>query len=130
MTLDDQLRISANLKTLRKAAQLSQAALAEKLAVCRSTYCQYEQGDRLPDLSILHTLSQFYHITIDSLLNCDVQEILKDFFLCEGQTRQERRLLRIYTGLSEFAKGQLVERAEELSRLDSMRRKEVLQINY
>lgn len=122
MTLDEQLRLSSNLMTLRKAAKLNQSDVAVKLSICRSTYCQFEQGDRLPDIDTLQRLSQIYCVTIDSLLNCNVQTVLKDFFLHAGQTHHERRLIKIYSELSQFAKGQLIERAEELARLDALRR--------
>ena len=44
MTLDMQFKIAKNLKALRKAKKLSQQALAEKMSICRSGYCQYNKG--------------------------------------------------------------------------------------
>lgn len=130
MTIDTQMRVANNLAALRKTANLSQAALSEKVIVCRSTYAQYEQGDRLPDLDTLYALAEFYHVKLDTLVNCDMQVVLEDYFLHHEYTREETQLMELYSKLSDFAKGRLIERAEELARLDVQRREQTLQVIY
>lgn len=130
MTIETQMRIANNLAALRKTANLSQAALSEKIIVCRSTYAQYEQGDRLPDLDTLYSLANFYHIKLDTLVKCDMQSVLEDYFLHHEYTREETQLIEMYSKLSDFAKGRLIERAEELARIDINRREQTLHIIY
>ena len=130
MTIDDNVRLAKNLKTLRRITQLSQTELAAKIGVCRTAYSQIEQGGRLPDLNTLHFLSDFYDIAMDSLINCDVQTVLSNYFMNRDKSNDERRLAKLYTCLSEISKGRLLERAEELYRLDILKREENLQMNY
>ncbi|MCQ4638319.1 helix-turn-helix domain-containing protein [Anaerovorax odorimutans] len=130
MRIDDHLRLSRNLQILRRTVRLSQTELATKIGLCRSSYSQLEQGERLPDLHTLYLLSQFYHVAMDVLVKCDVQSVLSDYFLHQNLSKNERQLLKLYSRLSEVSKGQLLERAEELARLDILRRKETLQVDY
>lgn len=130
MRIDDHLRISRNLQILRRTVRLSQTELAREIGLCRSSYSQLEQGERLPDLHTLYSLSQFYHVAMDALVKCDIQAVLSDYFLHQNITKNERQLLKLYSRLSEVSKGQLLERAEELARLDILRRKETLQVDY
>lgn len=126
MTTDEQLRLSRNLLVLRKAAGLSQKYLASKIGLCRASYGQLEQGARKPDLNVLCAISDFYHITLDILLSCDIQEVLQNFFLRQDYGKEEARILTLYSKLSENSKGQLLERAEELSQLEILRKKQML----
>lgn len=130
MRIDDHLKLSRNLQILRRTVRLSQTELATKIGLCRSSYSKLEQGERLPDLNTLYSLSQFYHVAMDVLVKCDVQSVLSDYFLHQNLTKNERQLLKLYSRLSEVSKGQLLERAEELARLDLLRRKETLQVDY
>lgn len=122
MTIDDRLRLSRNLQILRKTMRLSQEELAAKVGLSRSAYGQIEQGNRQMDLETLFALSQFYRITMDSLIRCDVQKILSDFFMQQDCSRDEFQLLQIYSRLSDKAKGRLLERGEELYRLECQRK--------
>lgn len=129
MKIELQQRVAHNLTVLRQNAKLSQTALASEISVSRSTYCQYEQGERLPDVNTLYTLCKFYHVNIDTLLNNDVQTVLQEYFLYQEYTREESKLLALYTSLSDFSKGRLIERAEELAQLDRLKRRDSLLIN-
>jgi transcriptional regulator with XRE-family HTH domain len=121
MTIDDHLRLSRNLKLLRKVANYTQFELAEKLGICRTAYSQIERGLRLPDISTLQQLSQIYDVPIDMLLNCDVSDILTHHFLREDN-EQEQALLELYEQMSIDAKEQLLQRAEELCHLDMLKK--------
>ena len=123
MTIDDQLRLSRNLRVLRKTVRLSQEAIASKIGLSRSSYGQIEQGARQMDVETLFALSDFYHITMDDLVRCDIQKILSDFFIQQDRGRDEAELLEIYSQLSDKAKGRLLERCEELYRLDLQQKK-------
>lgn len=130
MNLETQLRVARNLKTLRKTARVSQYALSASLSIGRSTYCQYEQGERLPDVNTLHSLAQFYRVKMDTIVNSDVQEVLSDYFLHQDYTCEETKMLSVFKSLSDFSKGRLIERAEELADIDAERRRDIFYTQY
>lgn len=53
------------LKELREKNGLLQKEVAEKLGVGRTTYCQYETGNREPDLATLIKLADLFDTSID-----------------------------------------------------------------
>lgn len=114
-----QQRVGCSLTMLRHKAGLSQRSLSSRLSISRSAYCQYEQGTRLPDVHTLYRLCRFYHIRVDTLLNCDTVTALQEYFLYQEYTQKEVRLLVLYNSLSDFSKGRLLERARELAELDA-----------
>ncbi len=123
MTTEDHLRLFRNLRTLRKAAGYTQTQLAEKIGMCRTAYGQLERGSRLLDLNTLYSLSQLYHIPVDALVNCDIQEIRNNYFLSQDGALDESALRNLYSKLTADSKQKLMERAEELYMLDTDRRK-------
>ncbi|MCD8254814.1 MAG: helix-turn-helix domain-containing protein [Oscillospiraceae bacterium] len=54
---------------LRKEKGLSQDALAELLGVSRQAISKWELGEAMPDISNVIHLSQFFHVSLDFLLN-------------------------------------------------------------
>lgn len=56
---------------LREGKNISQAQLAKKLGVQRSTICLYESGKRLPSYDILINLADYFNVSIDYLLGRD-----------------------------------------------------------
>lgn len=129
MGIELQQRVSHNLAVLRQNAKISQSALCSKVSIARSTYAQYEQGGRLPDVSTLYALCKFYHVNMNTVLNGDVQAVLQEYFLYQEYTREETKLLALYNSLSDFSKGRLFEHAEELAQLDRRRKQDLLQMN-
>ncbi len=57
------------LQRLRKAEGLSQEELGEKLGVSRQTISKWEGGSAYPDMLNLMTISQFFGVTVDELIN-------------------------------------------------------------
>lgn len=53
---------------LRKSYKLSQAELAEKLNISKSTLGHYEQGVSLPPSQLLVSISKFFKVPVDYLL--------------------------------------------------------------
>lgn len=60
-----------NLKSLRLEAGLGQVELAKKLGVSKGVISLWENGLREPNMSSLVAISNFFKISIDSLLGLD-----------------------------------------------------------
>ena len=64
----DNQKTGAFIARMRKEKDLTQAALGEKLGVSNRTVSKWENGDGLPDVSILPQLADALDITVDELL--------------------------------------------------------------
>ena len=67
--LIDQKKIGSFLRELRTGKNLTQEQLAEKLNVAGRTVSRWENGNNMPDLSIIVELADFYDVDIRELLN-------------------------------------------------------------
>jgi transcriptional regulator with XRE-family HTH domain len=76
---------SSNIRFLRKRRLFKQEDLAEKLDMKRSTLSGYENEVSQPTITALLTFSKYFSISIDTLLNIDLQK------LSELQVRQLER---------------------------------------
>ena len=56
------------LKSLRKAKGLTQQAVADELYVNSKTISKWENGDSIPDFSIIENVADFYGVTVDEIL--------------------------------------------------------------
>ena len=56
------------LKNLRKERSMTQAALAEKLGLDKSTVAKYESSDVTPSSEILMMLADIFNVSVDYLL--------------------------------------------------------------
>lgn len=63
------MMIGEKIKALRKRENLSQEEFAEKLNVSRSAVAKWESNNGVPEVSNLKLISDFFSISIDSLLN-------------------------------------------------------------
>lgn len=59
---------------MRKSYKLSQAELAEKLNISKSTLGHYEQGVSLPPSQLLVSISKFFKVPVDYLLGISTCE--------------------------------------------------------
>ena len=57
------------LKKIRKEKNYSQLKVAMDLNISRETLSYYENGKRNPDLQFLRTLSNYFNVSIDFLVN-------------------------------------------------------------
>lgn len=57
------------LSCLRKKADMTQMELADRLNLTRQAISRYEHGDSFPDVSILVTIAEIFHVTLDELIN-------------------------------------------------------------
>lgn len=68
---------SNNLKYLRKSLNLSQTSLAKNLNISRSLLSYYENNQSEPTLKILNTISKYFDVSIDQLINSDLSKTQK-----------------------------------------------------
>lgn len=66
--------LTTKLKELRTGAKLSQKELAATLGLDYKRYNHYETGRSEPDIATLHTLADFFNVTIDYLLGRDSEQ--------------------------------------------------------
>ena len=64
----DQIKIGAFLRELRKEHELSQEQLAERFSVSSRSVSRWENGNTMPDISVMIELADFYDIDIRDLL--------------------------------------------------------------
>ena len=62
------MELRENLRRLRKEANLTQEALAEKLHVSGQAVSKWERGESYPEITLLPELAEVFHVTIDALL--------------------------------------------------------------
>ncbi|MDY3014230.1 MAG: helix-turn-helix domain-containing protein [Evtepia sp.] len=66
--------LGSSLYHARKKSGLSQENVAEKLGVSRQTISKWETGETLPDIRQSKQLAVLYHMTLDELIDYDVDE--------------------------------------------------------
>ena len=71
------IEIANRLVELRKANNLSQEALAEKLGISRQAVSKWERAEASPDTDNLILLARLYQVSLDELLQTD-EEILTE----------------------------------------------------
>ena len=65
----DQIKIGAFLKELRNDNNLTQEQLAEKFGVSQRSVSRWENGNTMPDISILIELADYYEVDLREILN-------------------------------------------------------------
>ena len=66
------MSLGNSLFNARKRSGLSQEDVAEKLGVSRQTISKWELDETLPDIWQSKHLSNLYHVTLDELIDFDV----------------------------------------------------------
>lgn len=65
-----------NLSKLRKQNGISQAKLGKDIGLARNTICQYESGNRSPDISTLIKIADYFNVSMDYLWGRDEKKYL------------------------------------------------------
>lgn len=108
-----------NLYTLRRAAGLTQEAIALQLGLDRSSYTYYETGVSTPTIANLKQLADIFGVSVDFLLNRESRAValtvqdevdLPDSVrVLSGLTKDEKALLMCYRRLSDDEKTTFVD---------------------
>lgn len=81
-----------NLAKLRKLFGLSQQKFGDEIGLARNTICQYESGNRVPDVDTLIKIAEFFGVSVDYVLGLDCTEssyeIFIDICIKENRTTQ------------------------------------------
>ncbi len=70
--------VAKNLIELRKSRNFTQSDVAELLSYSDKTISKWENGDSLPDISVLAALTEIYGITLDDLIHENAAEKVDD----------------------------------------------------
>ena len=62
------------IRNLREDSDLTQAELGKQINVPQRTYAYYESGERMIPPQVLVSLAQFYHVSVDYLLDLTNQK--------------------------------------------------------
>lgn len=87
------------LKTLRKSKKLTQAELAQRLEVSKSSVTSYEQGRIYPSLEIFSKICEILNVSSDYLLGISDELPIK--LSTAGLSDEEMRLLLQFLDLME-----------------------------
>lgn len=69
------MKLSDNLKSIRKENNLSQEQLAEKLGVSRQAVSKWESGQSYPEMDKVLLICKLFNYNIDELMNENVKEV-------------------------------------------------------
>ena len=89
--------VAKNIIELRRAADITQAQLAEKLNYSDKAVSKWERGEAIPSISTLKEIADLFGVTVDYLISADHEaenEIRREF------TERQRRNRLIITLLS------------------------------
>ncbi len=97
----NQLKIGRFIKERRKEKNLTQEVLAEKLRVSNRTISKWENGNSIPDYSILNDLCKELDISIDELfkgekINKNNYKQLEELFKLDKKKRRKRLILILF----------------------------------
>lgn len=82
------------LRALREKKGLTQSEAAKKMGIVRSTYSNYEAGNREPDNDTLKKFAEFYEVSIDYLLgNITNDQAMNDVIEAYDRLPQHKKKL-------------------------------------
>lgn len=86
----DVLKFGSHIVKLRKAADMTQSELADKINLTRQAVSKYERGDSFPDISILLLIAEAFGTSIDKLISA-------------GEPTKTEAEILLYKSTSDFA---------------------------
>ena len=71
------MQLGNSLASARKKSGFSQEEVAERLGVSRQTILKWESSETLPDIRQSKQLAVLYHLTLDALIDFDLDQAVK-----------------------------------------------------
>jgi transcriptional regulator with XRE-family HTH domain len=65
--------LASRLKFIRRVRGVTQQTIADALGISRAAYSAYETSTAEPDVDLIRKLAQYYHVSVDFLLQIDMQ---------------------------------------------------------
>ncbi len=105
---------------LRKRAGLTQAELAKKIGVSRSTIGNYEKGIREPDFETLEKIADFFNVELNFLLgkSGNDTELYMEYYNAALKVEKEKEFLEMFRKLNEEGQDKVRAYMEDLVGLD------------
>lgn len=108
-----------NLKEIREKKGISQTTLAKDLNLVRSTICQYEKGNRYPDIDMLIKLADYFGTSIDYLVDrINEPYAVSTHAPVNEYSDEEKRIIAAYRTLSAGMQEYMLETVEKLADVD------------
>jgi len=95
----DTIKIANFLSRLRKEHNLTQNDLAMQLGVSYQAVSKWERGENLPDSGLLMSLANFYQISVDEILNGEMNYV---YDTSTPKTKKDHGGIYISLGISFF----------------------------
>ena len=106
---------SEKLSLLRRQAGMTQAELAERLGISKSSVSMYERGNREPELELLQAMADFFSVSVSSLLGREEPLVNDDPELTEYLERlRDRPEMRMLFSITKGAAKEDVEAAVKI----------------
>ncbi len=121
MHLSTQKIIGENLKALRTAKGLSQAAMAQTVGLTRSLYTQYELGKRTPDAEALYYIALCFGIEMSAFFESNSEKFMRQIYRISGYDQAAAGLINNFNRLTPFSQGRLLEYSQKLFEWDTMK---------
>ena len=86
--------IARNITDLRRASDMTQLELAEKLNYTDKAVSKWERGESIPDISVLKAIADLFDVTVDYLLTIDHVEKVTEVLLSEDAVDEAARHAR------------------------------------
>lgn len=86
------MSLGNSLFNARKKSGLSQEAVAERLGVSRQTISKWELDETLPDIRQSKRLSTLYHMTLDELIDFDMDQREIEEIIANTSEEKEARI--------------------------------------
>lgn len=128
METSTQQCLGYNLRVLRASKNVNQNELAEFIGLTRSSYAQYELGNRTPDAQTLRSIAQFYSVSMELLFEPNLKRFLSELTYSQLSGDNSQMLLDNFNRLSPFSKGRLVEYSEKLLEWDKIREQNLAEL--
>ena len=120
MKIETQKIIARNLRLLRAKCAVSQVRMAVDVGLTRLLYAAYESGKTTPDAEVLYKLAQRHGIKMNYFFIENEQDYLTAISGGYYYDDTLALLVQTYDKLSNFAKGMLIERANQLLEQDKI----------
>ncbi|PKK86188.1 MAG: hypothetical protein CVV63_04560, partial [Tenericutes bacterium HGW-Tenericutes-8] len=109
----DTIKTGALLKSLRVSKGLTQQQVADQLFLSPKTISKWENGDGLPDITIISSVAALYDVTVDELLNGKISKEVPIKKAAQIQTGVTLRLIQkfqkyLFTGMAIHGVGTLI----------------------